>query len=215
MLAKYSAEAIRLFFAQAHYRGPVDFSDELLDAAEKGLEKLKNLQSTIESAISKNNSVGINPDFDFQSFEERFIQAMDEDFNTPQAIAVIFDFVREANRTIADKENLNVTFYFAVKDLLIKTAENTLGIISFNEMDIKQGTILQSKVEQILTEYDTTLDVNKPKNVNEIINRLIAIRLSAKKEKKYQLADEIRKRLEDIGIILKDTKEGTDFIIRN
>ncbi|MCW8960717.1 MAG: hypothetical protein OQK29_04080, partial [Ignavibacteriaceae bacterium] len=204
-----------LFFAQAHYRGPVDFSDEHLDAAEKGLEKLKNLKSTIESAISKNNTGGINPDFDFQSFEERYVQAMDEDFNTPQAIAVIFDFVREANRTIADKENLNVTFYFAVKDFLIKTAENILGIISFNEMDIKQGTILESKVEQILTEYDTTLDVNKPKNVNEIINRLIAIRLSAKKEKKYQLADEIRKRLEDIGIILKDTKEGTDFIIRN
>ncbi|MCW8813882.1 MAG: cysteine--tRNA ligase [Ignavibacteriaceae bacterium] len=215
VLAKYSAEAIRLFFAQAHYRGPVDFSDEHLDAAEKGLEKLKNLKSTIESAISKNNTGGINPDFDFQSFEERYVQAMDEDFNTPQAIAVIFDFVREANRTIADKENLNVTFYFAVKDFLIKTAENILGIISFNEMDIKQGTILESKVEQILTEYDTTLDVNKPKNVNEIINRLIAIRLSAKKEKKYQLADEIRKRLEDIGIILKDTKEGTDFIIRN
>jgi cysteinyl-tRNA synthetase len=215
VLAKYSAEAIRLFFAQAHYRGPIDFSDELLDAAEKGLEKLKNLQSTIESAFSKNNTAGINPEFDIKIFEDRFIQAMDDDFNTPQAIAVIFDFVREANKTIADKENLNITFYIAVKNFLIKTAKDVLGIISLNEKDIKQDALLESKVKQILVDFDITFNVNKPTDVNETINRLIAIRLSAKKEKKYQLADEIRKRLEDIGIILKDTKEGTDFIIKS
>ena len=56
VLKRYSAEAIRLFFAQAHYRGPVDFSDDLLDSAEKGLEKLKNIQATINSALNKNKS---------------------------------------------------------------------------------------------------------------------------------------------------------------
>jgi len=214
VLEKYSSEAIRLFFSQAHYRGPVEFSDELLDAAEKGLEKLKNLQSTIESALDKNNIDGINPDFDFQIFEERFVQALDDDFNTPQAIAVIFDFVKEVNRTIADKENLNVTFYASVKDFLIKTVENILGIISFDEKNLKSDALLESKVRQIQTDYDSILNVNKSSNTNESIKRLIEIRLNAKKEKKYQLADEIRKRLEEIDIILKDTKEGTDFIIR-
>jgi len=213
VLAKYSAEAIRLFFAQAHYRGPIEFTDELLDAAEKGLEKLKNLKSTIELAISKNNTAGINPEFDFKIFEERFVQAMDDDFNTPQAIAVIFDLIKEANRTIADKENINVKFYTEVKNFLIRTAGDVLGIISFDEKDIKQDTLLENKVRQIQMDYDS--NINKLTTVNETIARLIEIRLNAKKGKNYQLADEIRKRLEDIGIILKDTKEGTDFIIKS
>ena len=214
VLAKYSAESIRLFFAQAHYRGPIEFTIELLDAAEKGLEKLKNLQSTIESAISKNNTSGINPDFNIQNFEERFVQALDDDFNTPQAIAVVFEFVKEANRIIADKENLNVDFYIYAKNFLIKTAENVLGIISFDEKDLISDALLESNVRQIQKDYDSILNVNKSSNTNESIKRLIEIRLKARKEKKFQLADDIRKRLEEIGIILKDTKDGTDFIIR-
>jgi len=215
VLARYSAEAIRLFFAQAHYRGPIEFTDELLDAAEKGLEKLKNLRSTIESAITKNKSDGTSSDFNFKVFEERFVQAMDDDFNTPQAIAVIFDFVKEVNRTIVEKENFNVSFFKDVKKILIKTAENVLGIISFDKKDIKQDTLLESRIRQILTDYDTTLNARKLTNVYEIIKRLIEIRLSAKKEKKYQIADEIRKKLDEIGITLKDTKEGTDFILKS
>ena len=97
----------------------------------------------------------------------------------------------------------------------MKTAEDVLGIISFDEKDIKQDALLESKVRQILTDYDANVSLNKPGNVNETINMLVEIRLNAKKEKKYQLADEIRKKLEDIGITLKDTKEGTDFIIKN
>ena len=193
VLAKYSAEAIRLFFAQAHYRGPVDFTSELLDSAEKGLEKLKNLRSTIESAISKNKPGGTNPEFDFKSFEDRFSEAMDEDFNTPQAVAVIFDFVKEANRTIAEKENIHNNFYITVKNFLSKTAGDVLGIISFEEKEVKQDSLLE----------------------NELIKILIDIRLKAKNEKNFQLADDIRKKLENLGITLKDTKEGTDFFKRD
>ncbi len=190
VLAKYSAEAIRLFFSQAHYRGPVDFTAELLDAAEKGLEKLKNLQTTIDSALDKKKTGGVNPDFDFKDFEKRFSEAMDEDFNSPQAVAVIFDFVKEVNRVIAEKENLPKDFYISVKEFLTGTAENVLGIISFDEKESKQDTMLE----------------------NELIKLLIEIRLKAKLEKNFQLADEIRKKLESLGITLKDTKEGTDFI---
>ena len=190
ILKKYSAEAIRLFLAQAHYRGPVDFNEELLDAAEKGLEKLKNIQISINSALNKNKTEGINPEFDFQSFEKRFTDALDDDFNTPQAVAVIFDFVKEINRTIADKENLHLNFYIGVKNYLINTADNVLGIMSFEEKEEKQDSLLE----------------------NELIKVLIDIRLKAKSEKNFQLADDIRKKLDSFGIILKDTKEGTDFI---
>ncbi len=193
VLARYSAEAIRLFFAQAHYRGPVDFTDDLLDSAEKGLEKIKNLRSAIVSAINKNMSGGIDPGFDFKNFENRFADALDDDFNTPQAVAVIFDFVKEANKTIAEKENLHIDFYIAAKNFLIKTADNILGIISFEEKEVKQDSLLE----------------------NELIKILIDIRQKAKNEKNFQLADDIRKKLENLGITLKDTKEGTDFFKRN
>jgi cysteinyl-tRNA synthetase len=193
VLAKYSAEAIRLFFAQAHYRGPVDFTDELLDSAEKGLEKLKNIRSAIETALNKNKQDGTDPGFDFQSFEKRFITALDDDFNTPQAIAVIFDFVKEANKTIAENDNLQLKFYIAVKSFLIKTAGDVLGIISFEKKELKQDSLLE----------------------NKLIKILIDIRLKAKSEKNFQLADDIRKKLENLGITLKDTKEGTDFFKRD
>jgi cysteinyl-tRNA synthetase len=192
VLAKYSAEAIRLFFSMAHYRGPVDFTAELLDAAEKGLEKLKNLHSTIDSAINKNKSGGTIPEFDFKVFENRFSEAMDDDFNSPQAVAVIFDFVKEVNRIIAEKENIHSDFYVNVKEFLANTAQNVLGIISFEEKVLKQDSLLE----------------------NELIKLLIEIRLKAKLDKNFQLADEIRKKLETLGITLKDTKEGTDFIKR-
>ena len=192
VLGKYSAEAIRLFFAQAHYRGPIDFTDELLEASEKGLEKLKNIKSTIESGLNKNNTSGFNPEFDFTYFENRFSEALDDDFNTPQAIAVIFDFVKEVNKTIAETSNLNVNFYITARDFLVKTADEVLGIISFLENEIKKESGLE----------------------NELIKLLIDIRLNAKSEKNFKLADDIRKNLEALGITLKDTKEGTDFIKR-
>jgi cysteinyl-tRNA synthetase len=214
VLSKYSAEAIRLFFAQAHYRGPIDFSDELLDAAQKGLEKLKNLKSTIETAISKNKT-GSKIEFDFTSFENRFVAALDEDFNTPQAIAVIFDFVKEVNRTIAENQNLDVDFYKKVKDFLERTAGNVLDIIDFSIVKSETDAVLENNVRKILLNYDPNLKTEETLSLDELIKRIIKIRLNAKKEKNFQIADEIRKKLDEVGIILKDSKEGTDFIKRD
>jgi cysteinyl-tRNA synthetase len=193
VLAKYSAEAIRLFFAQAHYRGPVEFTDQLLDGAETGLEKLKNLSDVIETEVKKNKQGGIDPAFDFKKYEDQFISALDDDFNTPQAVAAIFDFVKEANRTIASTENLNVDFYKKIKEFLNRTAGDILGIINFDKENVMPDSLLENKLIQLL----------------------IDIRLKAKKEKNFQLSDEIRKRLDELGITLKDTKEGTDFIKRS
>ena len=214
VLSKYSAEAIRLFFAQAHYRGPIEFSDEFLDAAEKGLEKLKNLKVTIETALAKNKS-GSKIEFDFKSFEDRFVTALDDDFNTPQAIAVIFDFVKEINRTIAENESLDVDFYNKVKDFLERTAGNVLGIIDFSIVESGTDAVLENSIRQILQNYDSSLKEEETVSLDELITRLIMIRLEAKKEKNFQLADEIRKKLDEVGITLKDTKEGTDFIKRD
>jgi cysteinyl-tRNA synthetase len=189
ILKKYSAEAIRIFFAQAYYRGPLNFSEELLASAEKGLEKITNLVDKVNSEINKNNS-GIKPEYDFAPFYKRFEEAMDEDFNTSQAVAVIFDFVKEVNRIIASTENIDVSFYNDVKTFLTKTAENALGIVDFNK---------------------TT--TGNDKLVSDLIELLIKLRTDAKQNKNYQLSDTIRDRLKELGVVLQDGKEGTSYKI--
>ena len=188
VLKKYPAEAIRLFFAQAYYRGPLDFTDELLASATKGLEKFSNLAEVIESEIKKNKKSNSIPEFDFTGYKQKFMDAMDDDFNTAQAVAVVFDFVRDVNKTIAENEGIDVLFYKDVKTFLSETAESVLGIIDFNS-EVKYSAGLE----------------------DDLINLLIDLRMKAKSEKNYKLSDEIRDRLAELGIILKDTKEGTTF----
>jgi cysteinyl-tRNA synthetase len=189
VLKKYSAEAIRMFFAQAYYRGPLNFTDDLLTAAERGLEKITNLVDKVNSEIKKNFS-GVKPQFDFDSYYRRFEEAMDEDFNTSQAVAVIFDFAKDVNRVISSTENIDVSFYDDVKTFLTKTAEDVLGIVDFNK---------------------TTIDDDKL--VGELIELLIQIRIEAKQNKNYQLSDTIRDRLKELGVVLQDGKEGTSYKI--
>lgn len=189
VLKKYSAEAIRMFFAQAYYRGPLNFSDDLLSAAEKGLEKINNLVDKINLEIRKNIS-GAKPGFDFDSYYKRFEEAMDEDLNTSQAVAVIFDFVKEVNRIIASSESVDVSFYDDVKTFLTKTAENVLGIVDFNKKN-----------------------AGDDKLVNDLIELLITLRTEAKQNKNYLLSDTIRNRLKELGVVLQDSKEGTSYKI--
>lgn len=189
VVKKYSAEAIRMFFAQAYYRGPLNFTDELLTAAERGLEKITNLVDKVNAEIKK-NSAGIKLDYDFAPYYKRFEEAMDEDLNTSQAVAVIFDFVKEVNRIIASTESVDVNFYNDVKTFLTKTAENVLGIVDFNK---------------------TT--AGDDKLVNDLIELLITLRTEAKQNKNYQLSDTIRDRLKELGVVLQDSKEGTSYKI--
>jgi cysteinyl-tRNA synthetase len=187
VLKRYSAEAIRMFFAQAYYRGPLNFTDDLLTGAEKGLEKISNLVDKVNDELKKNNS-GIKLDYDFAPHYQRFEEAMDEDLNTSQAVAVIFDFVKEVNRIIASSENVDVYFYNDVKTFLTKTAENVLGIVDFNK---------------------TT--AGDDKLVNDLIELLMTLRTEAKQNKNYQLSDTIRDRLKELGVVLQDGKEGTSY----
>ena len=106
---------------------------------------------------------------------------MDDDFNTTQAVAVIFDFVREVNKVISSNHNTDPAFYKTVKDFLIRTAKDVLGIIDFSASTSSDG-----KLE------------------SDIIELLIKLRQEAKQEKNYKLADKIRISLNELGIDLKD-----------
>ncbi len=191
VLARHSVEAIRLFFAQAYYRGPLNFSDKLLVAAKKGLEKFENLVDKINLELNNNKTDGVNPELDIKPFEDKFIAAMDDDFNTAQAVAVIFDFVKEVNRTIAENENISADFYKNAKAFLERTAVGVLGIINFDVED---------------------KSANKDIDVN-FIQQQIERRVNAKKEKDYAFADKIREELKELGVELKDSKEGTTYKI--
>jgi len=116
---------------------------------------------------------------------------MDDDFNTAQAVAVIFDFVKEVNRTIAETENINIDFYKNVKLFFDRTAVGVLGIMNFDVED-------KSASEDI--------ELN-------LIEQKIEERTAAKNEKNYVLADKIRDELIALGVELKDSKEGTTFKI--
>ncbi len=193
VLKSYSAEAIRMLFAQSHYGGPLNFTDELLASAGKGLEKLNNLVDKINDEInSSEDQKGISPEFDFDKYKNSFELAMDDDFNSPQAVAVIFDFVRDVNKTIAEIENINSKFYLSVKEFLAKTADGVLGIVDLS----KQNQVSDRSLE------------------NELIELLIQLRTDSKKEKNYALSDKIRDELNKLGIVLQDSKDKTTYKIK-
>ncbi len=189
ILTKYSAEAIRLFFSQTYYGGPLNFSDELLDSAQKGAEKIINLAEKIEHSLKAATDNGVNPDFDFQKYYDDFAKVMDDDFNTPQGVAVIFDFVKAVNKIISDNEKIKIQFFVDAKKFLKDVADNVLGIISLEQLGKSSEGILE----------------------DDLIKLLIGVRETLKKEKNFSLADQIRNDLNKLGIILEDSKFGTTF----
>lgn len=192
VLKHYSAESIRHFFNQTHYAGPLNYSEDLLESAQRGLEKINNFVEEIKEGILRNKKDGITPQFDIDRYKFAFENAMDDDFNTPKATAVIFDFVRDANKTIGDKKNeINSEFYITLKNFLKSTADEVLTILSFDEKVIEENNSLQ----------------------NDLIELLIKLRNEARQEKNFKLGDKIRDELNIMGVQLKDSKEGTSYKI--
>lgn len=188
VLKKYSAETIRFFFAQTIYSGPLNFSDELLASAEKGLEKLNNL---VFNSLSFINNPSLNDSgnkFDFAKYYSEFEKAMDDDFNTPKGLAVIFEFIKDANKYITD-HNPDKDFYTGIIEFLKKTAQDVLGILHIE--NLSQGK--DSGIEDAL------------------IQLFLELRIRLKQEKQYQLADEIRDKLSKLGIQIQDGKTGSTY----
>jgi cysteinyl-tRNA synthetase len=187
VVAKFPAGVIRMFLAQTHYAGPLNFSEDLLAGAQKGLEKIENLYGKLTADI-KNAEEKESPAFDFDLFKSKFEEAMDDDFNTPQAVAVIFDFVKEVNRYLIDNPFPGKYFYSAAIKFMDSTAGEVLGIIGNDEKSAEQSPI-----------------------EHELIELLIQLRLDARNEKNFALSDKIRDGLKDLGIILQDSKDKTAY----
>lgn len=180
----YSPMTIRFFILQAHYGGTVDFSNESLIAAEKGMNKLFAAYDLI-SKLKANNSSSEDIDALFQNC----FNAMDDDFNTPIVIANLFEASRIINSVNDGKSQLTQNDIDRIKQLFETFLFEILGM----------------KYEQSIS--SNGLD-------EQLMNIIIDLRTKAKQNKDYATADSIRDMLSSIGIVLKDTKDGVEWQLK-
>jgi cysteinyl-tRNA synthetase len=202
-LQKYSADALRIFVLSSYYRSPLTYTPEALEAAQTGAERLRR-------AVSRDNSsAGKGKDLDAKPYYARFIEAMDDDFNTAQAVATLFDLARDINR--ADEAGVDarqaretLKELGGVLGLTLKAPEEApLEVVTLKEL-------IQSIYEKIKETNLTDITAGEvPDDAVAIMSLLISVRKELRKAKQFRLADEIRNRLNEIGIVLEDTPQGT------
>ena len=179
---QYDLQILRFFMLSAHYRSPLNFSAELMEASKNGLERIRNaadnLRYMMEQAKEESMTDAEKDNLaKTKEFVTAFETAMEDDFNTADAIAAIFDLVKYANTTATTEGSKE--YAKALYDLLVKLTD-VLGLIV-------------DKKEEIL---------------DDEIEAMIAERQAARKEKNFARADEIRDELAAKGIVLLDTREG-------
>ncbi|MCS7229618.1 MAG: cysteine--tRNA ligase [Candidatus Kryptonium sp.] len=183
---KYHPLVIRFFILSSHYRSPVDYSDEALEAASKGLEKLHNTVKMLRYEISKSQT-GKAHEINLEEYKRRFIEAMDDDFNVPVAISVLFDLSREVNQVLNSGEIYSSESLREIDNFYRVFGGDILGLIPEEFDDKKSGSNIES----------------------QLIELLIKIRAKARADKNWELADWVRNELKNLGIILEDRKDGT------
>jgi cysteinyl-tRNA synthetase len=177
ILKKYDAEVVRFFILRAHYRSPLNYSDAHLDDAKSALTRLYTALKNVPLSLEGKGGVDWN-----DQYAQRFKAAMDDDFNTPEAMAVLFDLASEANRGEAGAQR-------AVS--LLKALAGMFGLLQREPLEFLQGGGVTGGMDEMA------------------INAKITARNAAKQAKNYAEADRIRKELLDAGIVLEDSAKGT------
>ena len=174
VLKQYDPEVVRFFILRAHYRSPLNYSDAHLDDARGALTRL---YTALKSVASTDQAVDWN-----ETHAQRFKVAMDDDFNTPEALAVLFELANEANRT----QSVELMAQ-------LKALGGVLGLLQRDAQAFLQGGAVEGGLD------DAAIDAQ------------IEARIAAKKNKDYAEADRIRKELLEAGIVLEDTPQGTTW----
>lgn len=182
---QYDLQVLRFFMLSAHYRSPLNFSADLMEASRNGLERIVNAADNLKFLMgnAKNEEMSTEEQEAYaksEAFVEGFEAAMEDDFNTADAVAAVFDLVKYINTT-ADGASSRA-YLQALFNRLVKLTD-VLGLIVDKKEDM----------------------------LEEDIEKLIAKRQAARKEKNFALADEIRDELLEKGIILEDTREGVKW----
>ena len=187
---KWSPEVIRFFILQSHYRSTLDFSNDAVEGAAKGLEKLSNAHQTLLNRIRNSGPDGEAAAIDLGSHSRAFVAAMDDDFNTPQAIAVLFDLVRELNQLLSSEKRYAVSSLREIEHFFGRFAGDILGLLTGNE---KEGSRAGRDLEP------------------DLISLIISLRQDIRAQKLWPLSDKIRDGLQRLGIVLEDRKEETTW----
>ena len=182
LLKNYDANTIRFFILTNHYRMPVEFSDEALQAAANGVKRMLNAKRT-----------PIDETLDLTQFDEykEFVDAMDDDLNTSKALAVLFDLTNKANK--------DIPYAFTLLHKLAETLGFTFAKATLSDDELK------AKLEEISKELGENYDS---------MEAVIETRKQARADKNWDLADKIRVALDNVGIVLKDSKEGTTWEVK-
>ncbi len=179
----YSPMTIRFFILQAHYRSTLDFSNNALQAAEKGMQKLLGTFKVIEKLKPSKSS-----SFDISKHKESLYNAMNDDFNTPIAIAHLFELSKLVNQINDGKETI--------------TEEDIRSLENIFDIFINEILGLKSEVSEDNSEL-----------VDKLMSTILSMRKEAKQNKDWATADRIREELGKINITVKDTKDGAEWSI--
>lgn len=205
VLSRYDAETVRFWVAQTHYRKPIDFSFEQLDASEKLLDRMYAVLFRAEYLI-KNKKEESEQDISniMEEFRQRFLSAMNDDLNTPKALVVLKDMVD----------------YLSTHMNSMSKNQLELFIYSIRELGWVFGILQQSIEERIYEKKKRKKDYSKflPQGYGDLghvseqlLQILIAVRDELRRQRNFDLADKIREELKKIGIILEDSKAGTHW----
>jgi cysteinyl-tRNA synthetase len=182
----YSPMTIRFFMLQAHYRSTLDFSNEALQAAEKGMERLLKAAAKIESLpVSETSSVNI------AELSANCYAAMGDDMNSPIAIAHLFDGVKMINAIAEGKSTINATDKNTLNALFCTFLFDVFGL-----------------------KADVQSNAGNSEVLNDVVSLLMKLRADAKANKDWATSDKIRNELTAIGFEIKDTKEGVSWELK-
>ena len=187
----YSPMTIRFFILSAHYRGTVDFSDEALQAAEKGLEKLTNAIADLER-IQPADKCDAETEKVVKGLREKCYDAMNDDLATPQVISLLFEAATVVNRLVDHKATICADCLKELKEVMHLFAEDILGLQSHSTLNAQHST-------------------DREEAFGKVVDMVLDLRSKAKAAKDWATSDQIRDALAQAGFEVKDTKDGVTW----